>query len=304
MPLLRQMAQAKPDLTLLLGDNIYADTADMDVMRAKYETLGANADFQALRNEAPMLAVWDDHDYGVNDGGADFPQRSAAQDVFLDFWRVPTDSPRRQRAGVYHAEIYGEPGQRVQVILLDTRYHRSSLKTGERRVGGPYNPDDDPTKTMLGEEQWAWLERQLKQPADLRLIGSGIQIIAEAAGQETWSNLPHERKRLFDLIQKTQANGVILLSGDRHWSELSVESDLGPYPIYDLTSSSINQKHPRGTPTQNRFRALPTTWHEENFGKISINWTDRQIEMQIVNAQGEVPIKKTLSLNDLQVKAH
>lgn len=300
MPLLRAMAEAKPDLTLLLGDNIYADTSDMSVMRTKYATLGANQDFQALRNAAPLLAVWDDHDYGVNDGGSDYPQREAAQQVFLDFWQVSEKSPRRERKGVYHAEVFGPPGQRVQVILLDARYHRSPLKTGERRVGGPYYPDDDPGKTMLGEEQWTWLEQQLSQPADLRLIGSGIQIIAEAAGQETWSNLPIERKRLFDLIRKTKANGVILLSGDRHWSELSVEKDLGPYPVYELTSSSINQKHPRGTPTDNRYRDLPTTWHEENYGKILIDWEGRQVELQIVTAQGQVPIKKTISFDELQ----
>ncbi len=252
-PIFQTMISVPADLAIFLGDNIYADTSDMAVMRAKYDQLAANKDFAKLRAAVPILATWDDHDYGVNDGGADFSMREAAQKEFLRFWNEPEDSPRHGREGVYDAHIFGPKGKRLQVILLDTRYFRSPLKTGKPRVGGPYVPDADPSKTMLGDEQWKWLSEQLRQPAELRVIGTGIQCIPEAAGQETWSNLPLERDRLFKLIQDTKAGGVILVSGDRHWSELSLLSEDVPYPMYELTSSSFNQIHPRGTPTENRF---------------------------------------------------
>lgn len=301
MPIFETIVAAKPDAFIFLGDNIYGDSDDMDVLRKKYALLAANAGFARLRNSCPILATWDDHDYGVNDGGADYAKRVESQKVFLDFWNDPPDSPRRSRPGVYDAHVFGPEGRRVQVILLDTRYFRSPLKKGERRVGGPYLPDDDSNKTVLGDAQWKWLEEQLKVPAELRIVASSIQCVSQDAGQETWSNLPRERERFFGLVRKTRANGVLIISGDRHWSELSVYRQRMPYPIYDLTSSSFNQLHKRGTPTENRFRHLPTTYHKENFGAITIDWDrpDPSIELQIRDMQNEVVLSKSLRLRQL-----
>ena len=301
-PIFQTMLSAPADLAIFLGDNIYADTVDMAVMRAKYDQLAANKEFAKLRAAVPILATWDDHDFGVNDGGADFPMREGAKQEFLRFWNEPEDSPRRGREGVYDAHIFGPEGRRLQVILLDTRYFRSPLKQGERRVGGPYVPDPDPDKTMLGEGQWNWLAEQLRKPAELRVIATSIQCIPEAAGQETWSNLPLERKRLFKLVEDTKAAGVILISGDRHWSELSLLSKNVPYPIYEMTSSSFNQIHPRGTPTANRFRAGDTTYHQENYGVIAIDWDaiDPSVTMQIRDMEGGVRIEKKIGIAELQ----
>jgi len=302
MPIFDTIVKRQPDLFLFLGDNVYADTDDMEKMRASYETLGADEGFRRLRESCPVLATWDDHDYGLNDAGADYPKRAEAEEVFLDFWGAGEDSPRRRRPGVYQARTFGPEGRRMQVILLDTRYFRGPLKTGDRRVGGPYYPSDDEEVTMLGEAQWRWLERQLRRPADLRIVGSSIQLVAEAAGQETWSNLPRERRRFFDLVEETGATGVLVVSGDRHWSELSVATESASFPIYDLTSSSFNQVHPRGTPTENRHRALPTTYHRENFGEILVDWSepDPIIEMRILDLEGSVKLEKRLSSSELR----
>jgi alkaline phosphatase D len=302
MPIFETIIERNPELFVFLGDNIYADTTDMDVMRAKYGKLGSDAGFQKLLASTPVLAIWDDHDYGANDAGAEYPKRAESQQVFVDFWGDPADSPRRQRPGIYDAKIFGPPGKRLQVILLDVRYFRGPLKTDERRVGGPYIPADDPNITMLGEAQWAWLAEQLRQPAEFRIVASGIQVVSADAGHETWSNLPHERQRLFDLIAETKAGGVLVISGDRHWAELSVEQEAVPYPIYDLTSSSLNQVHPRGTPTENRYRAIPVTYHQENFGEILIDWNqnDPQIELRILDINSNTLLEKTTSLGRLQ----
>lgn len=302
IPILQTMLSQNPQLVVFLGDNIYADTSDMGVMQAKYATLAANQDFAALRQASTILATWDDHDYGQNDSGEDYPQREAAEQLFHDFWDGAADSPRRQRPGVYDAHVFGPPGKRLQVILLDTRYFRSPLKKGEKRVGGPHIPDDDPEKTLLGEAQWQWLEKQLREPAEVRVIASSIQCVASDAGQETWSNLPRERDRLFRLIRESRAGGVLIISGDRHWAELSVAREDVPYPLYDLTSSSFNQIHPRGTPTDNRFRALEKTYHRENFGAISIDWeqADPAISLEVRDADNRVQIEQRVRLSELQ----
>jgi len=179
MPIFKTITAQRPDLFVFLGDNIYADTADKDVMRAKYAKLKNNAGFARLMQACPILATWDDHDYGVNDGGADYPQKVESQRIFVDFWRDPPNSPRRKRPGVYDAKVFGPEGKRLQVILLDTRYFRGPLKKGERRVGGPYFPSNDKSITMLGEAQWKWLEQQLRVPADVRIIASSIQCVSD-----------------------------------------------------------------------------------------------------------------------------
>ncbi|MFT5522997.1 MAG: alkaline phosphatase D [Pirellulaceae bacterium] len=304
MPIFETIAAARPDLFVFLGDNIYADTTDMDVMRAKYAKLKANRGFGKLLDACTIHATWDDHDFGVNDGGADYSKRKESQQIFVDFWGDAEDSPRRSRPGIYESQIYGPAGKRVQIIVLDTRYFRGPLKTGERRVGGPYYPTDDNETTMLGEAQWKWFEQQLKQPAELRIIASSIQCLAESSGQETWSNIPRERERFFRLITKTKADGVFIISGDRHWSELSRVTQKAPYPIYDLTSSSFNQIHQRGTPTINKHRISPTTFHRENFGAILVDWdsADPQLTVQIRNIEGAPQIEKKIMLSELRAK--
>ena len=294
MPILKTIAEQDADLFIFLGDNIYADTTDMDVMRAKYAKLQADGGFQQLLKSCPVLATWDDHDYGVNDGGADYPLRVASQQVFVDFWKDTQDSPRRTRPGVYDARVFGPPGKRVQVLLLDTRFFRSPLKRGARRTGGVYVPNPDPNATMLGDDQWAWLAEQLRVPAELRILATSIQCLPEAAGQETWANLPLEREKLFEQIKQAKASGVLMISGDRHWSELSVEEERLSYPIYELTSSSLNQVHPRGTPTANRHRALNNTFHRENFGAIEIDWETQTMSLQIRDRDATIRIEKSV----------
>ena len=301
-PIFGSILKHQPEVFIFLGDNIYADTEDMQVMQAKYNRLRSIEGFEELMKSSSVLATWDDHDYGANDAGADYPKRREAEKLFLDFWKVPQDSARRSRPGIYDSQVFGPEGQRVQVLLLDTRYFRGPLKKGERRTGGPYYPSDDTSATMLGDAQWKWLEEQLRQPADIRILATSIQCIAESDGQETWSNLPHERQRLLDLLVKTKANGVILISGDRHWSELSrLDTKLG-YPLFELTSSSLNQPHPRGTPTTNRYRADPRTYHHENFGSIEIDWDNRRvpITLRIHDADGETQITKIVRLSQMQ----
>jgi alkaline phosphatase D len=302
-PIFKTIVSHRPELFVFLGDNIYGDTTDMNVLKAKYAKLAAIDGFSELTSACPILATWDDHDYGVNDGGADYPKRVQSQKVFLNFWKEPADSVRRKRPGIYDSSVFGPEGKRLQVILLDTRYFRSALKKGaKRRTGGPYAPDPDPSKTMLGEAQWKWLKKQLMVPAELRVIATSIQSISEDDGQETWSNLPTERKRLFRLVQETKANGVIFISGDRHWSELSRIQDGLKYPLYDLTSSSFNQSHPRGTPTKNRFRHIATTYHKENFGAIEVDWNqpDPTVTLEIRDMANKVQLEKTLKLSDLK----
>jgi alkaline phosphatase D len=297
-PMLDRTLTLPFELFILLGDNIYADTTNAAVMARKYRVRKESPFFQALREKAPLLATWDDHDFGGNDAGSNYVLRVESQKLFLDFMDEPADSPRRQREGIYDSYLFGPPGKRVQVILLDTRYFRSLLATGENNVmpsGGKYIPHPDPNVTMLGEAQWKWLEEQLRMPADLRIIGSSIQFISEFSGAEAWANMPREKQRMLDLLQKTKANGVLFISGDRHWAELSRLDGEGDYPLYDLTSSALTEEHKRGTPTPNRFRD-GRTFHGNNVGLMTIDWRAKRpvVLLQLFDVDGKVRIERKI----------
>ena len=311
-PIWQTIADANPDLLLLLGDNIYADIVDGRLRPATperiaeaYQQLAALPEFDKLRRRVPILATWDDHDYGDNDAGAEWEHKDIAAEMFHDFFGTPRDSPRRRQAGVYNATTFGPPGKRVQVIMLDTRYFRSELQQAEERMPGwrsrPYQPATGPDVTMLGEMQWQWLEEQLREPAEVRIIGSSIQVISDEHPFEKWDNFPNERERLYRLIRQTGAGGVVIISGDRHLADLSLDTDAVGYPLYDITASGLNQATEGWRamePNRKRVAGLPFGHH---FGMIEIDW-DRpvpQLSLQIRHEDGEIALQARVPLDVL-----
>ena len=280
-PVWRAIRHARPDLFLMIGDNVYADWGSRQETRAAYDALAAQPGFRDLRAQCPILAIWDDHDYGVNDGGASFPHKKATKAEFLRFFDPPPDSPLRQREGLYDAHLFGPPDRRVQVILLDTRSFRSDLVARPRSEHarlGRYRPDDSPHATVLGDEQWQWLAQQLTVPARLRLLVSSIQVIPDEHRFERWALMPRERRRLFDLLAHSGADGVVLLSGDRHLAEIS---QLRPgannplrYPLYEVTSSGLNQRDEGIVQEPNRHRISTTSLRRANYGSVAVQWED------------------------------
>jgi alkaline phosphatase D len=312
LPIFDRIVDLKPDLYLALGDNVYADVKpepgleEMASLRRKYEKLAAVPGWQRLIKTCPVMATWDDHDYGKNDVGVEYPHKAESQRIFLDFFGVPRESPRRTQEGIYHAATFGPEGKRVQVILLDLRYFRSPLKKADRPAPGtrtrPYLPNSDAGATFLGAEQWKWLEQQLRQPAELRLLVSSIQLLSDEHIHEKWSNIPAERDRLYRLLRETKANGVVVLSGDRHLAEISVDPNAIDYPLYDVTSSGLNQGNRNWRPPEPNRHRVGTMTHGDNFGFITIDWSVRnpKVTLQVRDIDGEIVLKDTISLSLLK----
>jgi alkaline phosphatase D len=318
LPIFDTIAATKPELLLLIGDNIYADIdhttgkllpaakITRDLIRQKYDTMAKVPGYQKLRATCPILATWDDHDFGLNDAGTDFTLKDESQRLFLDFFGVKPDDPRRTQKGVYMAATYGPPGKRVQVIMLDTRYHRSPLTRAKAPRPGervrPYLPNTGADATVLGAEQWKWLEGELRKPAEVRLLVSSIQVIADDHPFEKWGNFPDERARLYDLIASTKANGVVILSGDRHLAEVSLDTRAVGYPLYDVTSSGLNQgfkgwREPEKN--SNRVAAMP---YGDNFGMVLIDWSgdDPRLTLQVRDGDGDVTCGVKVRLSTLK----
>ena len=117
-------------------------------MRTKYAKLAAMPGFQKLREACPILATWDDHDFGANDAGSDYPKKDESQKIFLDFFGDPPDSPRRKRPGVYDAARLRPAGQArpddpARHPLLPQQ--PAQEEAAEPLIGqGPYVPNPDP----------------------------------------------------------------------------------------------------------------------------------------------------------------
>jgi alkaline phosphatase D len=298
-PTARQIARENADLFLMIGDNVYGDKdgpanisneADLDELRESFADLAARADFQALRGAHPMMVAWDDHDYGANDAGRDFPFRRLAERIHERFWGLG-DQDVGARPGTYYARSFGPEGQRTQIIMLDTRFFRSDLTpTDQFNVVGKerYIPSVDTAQDMLGTDQWAWLASQLKEPADLRLIVSSIQVMTtDGHGYEAWSRLPSEQAKLYKLITDSNAKGVVFVSGDRHTAFQYRQEGLLPYPAHELTASSINLSFREESAERDKAQ-IGAGYAKENYGAVAIDWPSGTARLQLKSNSGSL----------------
>ncbi|MDZ4776785.1 MAG: alkaline phosphatase D family protein [Alphaproteobacteria bacterium] len=305
-PIWDEVLKTAPELFVFLGDNVYGDTHDPAELRAKYQALAGKPGFQKLKASTPMLAMWDDHDYGKNDSGADHPTKNESRAAFCDFWEEPANGPRRsQDGGVFTSTMIGPPGRGVQFILPDLRWNRTKLRrpggfplvagtwiAGQifrgAEVKGPYRPSRDETATMIGEAQWAWLEAEFAKPAALRIFGSSLQVLARGSGWEAWENFPKDAARLEKLIGT--ASNVVLLSGDVHYGELSKADRTNAPPLWELTSSGLTESDP-SLINNNRVDVYDKG---PNFGVVDIDWAARSVKLQVIDERGVTRIERAV----------
>lgn len=273
--------QQKPNLWIWGGDNIYADTDNMETLRTEYNKQLNNEDYKRLIATTKILGTWDDHDYGLNDGGEEFEMKKESQQIFLDFMGVTKNDKRRQKEGIYHAEEIKTKNGIIKIIVLDTRYFRSRLvKDTESKKR--YKPTTDKALTILGEIQWQWLKNELQiSNADFNIIVGSIQFLSWEHGFETWGNFPHEVNRLENVIANSKAKGVLLLSGDRHISEFSRKSIEGlSYPLVDFTSSGLTHSYTNFSGENNKHRVGKVV-SEKSYGLLKFNFKDSKITMEM-----------------------
>jgi alkaline phosphatase D len=304
-PVLERVVEQKPDVFVYLGDNIYSDTYSLDTLKKNYQMLADKPEFKKLKAEVSILATWDDHDFGWNDSGRHYPLKKESKEVFLNFFGV-ADETVKDHDGIYHTVVKEVAGKKIQFIMLDMRTFRDKLLSYNGNRAGQkgyeyeldYSPYTTSDSTMLGEQQWVWLEEKLKEPADVRIIGSSTQFGITHNGYEAWANFPHEQKRFVDLIKSTKANGVLFITGDVHYAEISKLNVEGGYPLYDVTASGITSTWDFATPNDNRIDGAIM---ENHFGLLTIKFNnDPEITMEIIDATGKTRISRTVKLAELK----
>lgn len=270
-----------PNVWIWGGDNVYSDTYDMEKMAMDYKTQKEEKDYMAVVNSTKVLGTWDDHDYGLNDGGEEYSMRDESQQLFLDFMDVPKDDPRRHRQGIYHSELFETRNGSVKVIVLDTRYFRTSL-TKSTNPKRRYEPNAYGEGTILGEAQWQWLASELEHSsANFNVIVTSIQLLSGEHGFETWANFPHEQDKLYNLLKTTKAKGVMVLSGDRHISEFSRKDIKGlKYPLIDFTSSGLTHVYSSFSGEPNQYR-VGDVINQKSFGVVRFNFKAKNAVMSM-----------------------
>ncbi|MBT8263063.1 MAG: alkaline phosphatase family protein [Bacteroidia bacterium] len=281
-PLWQPILDTNPDVFIWGGDNVYADTDDMEKMKADYDKVSANPLYAKLKEQTAITGTWDDHDYGKNDAGVEWEKKDEAKEILLDFLGVSNDDPRRSREGVYFSETFNANGGSIKMISLDTRYFRSPLKKSDD-LGRRYDSwGMDHQGTMLGDAQWKWLEEELKDDsADFTLIVTSIQFLSKEHGWEKWFNFPSEVEKMRELLKGAKARNIVLLSGDRHMAEISVDDESGlGYPLIDFTSSGLTHTWPHFSTEGNEYR-VSNIIKRLNFGVLFFNFENRTVTFEI-----------------------
>lgn len=265
------ITKANPDIMLWLGDNVYyreADWFSRTGMVHRYTHARSLPELQPLLASTSHYAIWDDHDYGPNDSDGTYHMKETAWEVFRDFWGNPTYGLEGQK-GITTFFQYSD----VEFFLLDDRYFRTANRC-----------ETCPDRTMLGEKQLQWLKEALAASyAPFKIVACGGQVLTTNKASETYINLfPAERDSILAHIEREDIKGVVFLTGDRHFSELSAMQNARGNWVYDLTVSPFSAG-PFATAgeTVNDYRVDGTLAGQRNFALINFSGSRKSRQMKI-----------------------
>ena len=266
-----------------LGDNVYGDVPSGELKNLKNSYDAFDKVMPKWLKQTEKLVIWDDHDYGLNDGGGSYRNKADAQKLFNNFWNIPQDDLRRSRDGIYFSSEKTIGNKSVLFIGLDTRYFRSALT----KINNKYIPNDKPEATILGNEQWKWLKVQLNKHHDILILATSIQLLATEHRFEKWSNFPNERAQIISLLNQLDST-VLIVSGDRHRGGIYKQGDL-----VEITSSSLNRGLPSIPETDSLLLGKTHTIH--NYGIVE--FTNSKLELYLKDERMnvleslEIPLK-------------
>jgi alkaline phosphatase D len=298
----KEILTQKPILWIWGGDNVYADdNEDLSNLKARYEKQKSNPDYQRLLKDCQITGTWDDHDYGINDGGKHFGKKRESKKLLLEFLGMDQQNQVWKHEGVYNSITLGKGGQKIKIINLDTRSFRDTIfkvsyvdsMTSKKITYYKKNETGD----ILGEEQWQWLESELQNSeAQLHIINSSIQVIPIDHRFEKWGNFPLARHRLLELL-KSSKRRVLFISGDRHIAEFSKFAlPAVSNPIYEFTSSGMTHTWSKVWEESNRFREGNLVI-QRTFGLIRVDWIGNspRVTMQIKGLGGATYEEKVIT---------
>lgn len=252
----RTIESLAPQFWIWNGDAIYADHMALREREQEFQKLKTNKHYAQFIQNVPVIGVWDDHDFGPDGANASIDHKAERQKMYLDFVDEPADSPRWSRNGIYGSWTLGPVGKRLKVVLLDVRYFR-----------------EEPSKkaTILGDLQKRWFEDELKaSDYELLMVVSGSQMIPDEDDADLWADYPRDRADLVDLLNEATAP-VILMSGDRHFAEISQIKTKSGAQVFEITTSGLT--HSTFLKNSKNSHRVGKWYTKRNFGWMDVDWS-------------------------------
>jgi alkaline phosphatase D len=303
------MAREELDLVAHLGDYIYEyagsgnrvrrhhgfETLSLDDYRRRYAQYKMDPALQAAHALCPWVVTWDDHEVDNNYAGLAGENRFESREQM-----------HRRRAAAYQAWWEHQPvrvprpaswadltirrsfawGGLAHLRVLDTRQYRSDQACGDRVGFVPCSGWDDPTRTLLGEEQERWLVEGLGTRTDAwQVLAQQVMMApydSEAGGEvrvamDPWSGYPVARDRLLAAIGERAPGRTVVLTGDIHSSwvnDLRAGFDRPDRPVVatefagtSISSSGDGQDQWSGVPAV-RDENPHLRWHNARRGYV------------------------------------
>jgi alkaline phosphatase D len=285
------MAKQQPDLTLWGGDYLYFREADEDSefgLRDRWRQARGVPEQQAALRVGAHVAIWDDHEYGPNDSNSSYPLKGEALRLFKQYWPNNTHG-LPETPGIFGNYRFND----AEIFMLDNRYHRDSdeLKAED--------------KTKLGAAQLRWLKNALlSSVSPVKIIAAGSQVTNDIARFESWKRFPREREDILKFLVEHRINGVIFLTGDRHFTAVYKTERPGTYPLHELTCSPLLSGTPSNVDIERANpQVIPGTFvAERNFCTLEFSGAraERKITIKSFTTTGEQKFAHELKLSDLQ----
>jgi alkaline phosphatase D len=291
--ILKSMSLTTADFMIWTGDNLYLREADWSsawgigrrnsVNRARPEL----ADVLAVR---PNYAIWDDHDFGPNDSNKSYELSDVSTAFFRDYWGNKTYG--EDNKGIYSKFSYSD----ADFFLLDDRSFRDANQLPDT-IDGKINPN----KRFLGDMQLNWLKNALiSSEARFKFIVCGSQVLNAYADKECMRKYPADFSELTRFIREQKIGGIMVLSGDRHFTELLKVDGIAGYPLYEYTCSPLTSgpyvKIAETAEGKNPLRVEGSLYADNNYGRVSVRGTgkERRIYIETFNRKGELVWSKDL----------
>lgn len=278
------LALARLDLFVLLGDTIYLASPELkseaSLAAAYAKHFSPETKLGKFLRTTPVVAIWDDHDSGPDNGDSTHPDQKRAAKVFQAQWHPSLPFVR------YGGGVAGYlPFRGIDFFLTDNRTYR-------------FNPGKRRKPSLFGSGQLRWLSSSiLRSVSPLRIIASGGQLTGGRHADEPISDFPEDQQALHRLLGEGGRAPVLVISGDRHFGSIR-KSVIGSKTVIEATSSPLAAPLAPEETIRNELDegAGVRVFRGVNYGLISTKDDLRQARVQILDQSGVEQIGETIEL--------
>lgn len=281
----KSLELSKPDLVFFVGDTVYGDITSEPpgpkTLWRRFMETRRRVPFYHMKELIPCLAVWDDHDYGRNDAGYDYPFKASSLEIFNTFFAQDT------RLG----DLSHGPGVSTcfsafghDFLMADNRYFRNDPAPGY--------------KAFWGQEQFDWIHKTLSQQKRPLWLIQGSQFFGGYSRKKQSYEKNYDEEFSATLKMLSSLNRpLIFVSGDLHYTELiNLESSLLGFPTFEITSSCIHSFPPKWRDDNPRRRMMEKSY---NHICVDLKTTDfgAVYKLQCLARNGKIKFSDELELS-------